>query len=125
MADGSAATIELRPQEGPQEAFLSSPADIVIYGGSAGGGKTYALLMEPLRHINNPGFGAVIFRRESTQITNEGGLWDTAATIYPPLGGQPRVTPKMLYRWPSGAKVGFGHLNAELSVLDWQARRSR
>ncbi len=35
-----------RPQEGPQEAFLSSPADIVIYGGAAGGGKSYALLLK-------------------------------------------------------------------------------
>ena len=46
--------IELRPQQGPQEQFLSSPADIAIYGGSAGGGKTYALLLEPLRHMDNP-----------------------------------------------------------------------
>ena len=60
--------IELRPQQGPQEQFLSSPADIAIYGGSAGGGKTYALLLEPLRHMDNPGFGVVIFRRDSGQI---------------------------------------------------------
>lgn len=35
----------LRPQEGPQEKFLSTKADIAIYGGAAGGGKTYALLL--------------------------------------------------------------------------------
>ena len=29
----------IRPQPGPQEAFLKSSADIVIYGGSAGSGK--------------------------------------------------------------------------------------
>jgi len=28
----------IRPQKGPQEQFLSTPADICIYGGSAGGG---------------------------------------------------------------------------------------
>lgn len=27
----------IRPQPGPQEAFLASSADIVIYGGAAGG----------------------------------------------------------------------------------------
>lgn len=27
-------TIELKPQPGPQEQFLASPADIVFYGGS-------------------------------------------------------------------------------------------
>ena len=32
-------TIELRPQEGPQEMLLASEADIVIYGGGAGGGQ--------------------------------------------------------------------------------------
>ena len=28
----------LKPQKGPQEAFLRTPADIAIYGGAAGGG---------------------------------------------------------------------------------------
>ncbi len=110
---------EIRPQKGPQEDFLSSSADIVIYGGAAGGGKTWALLMEPLRHINNPEFGAVIFRREATQITNEGGLWDTATQIYPLLGGVPRVSPKMRFTF-DGAKIGFAHLNRDDDVLGWQ-----
>ena len=42
----------IRPQKGPQEKFLATSADIAIYGGAAGGGKTYAILMEPLRYIN-------------------------------------------------------------------------
>lgn len=53
----------IRPQAGPQEQFLATPADIAIYGGSAGSGKSWALLLEPLRHINNKKFGAVFFRR--------------------------------------------------------------
>lgn len=110
----------IRPQAGPQEAFLASPADIVIYGGAAGGGKTYAILLEPLRHIGNPGFGAVIFRREAVQITNEGGLWDTAMQLYPVLGAVPRTLPKPTFRFPSGARVTFAHLNLEADVLGWQ-----
>jgi len=35
-------TITLAPQDGPQTAFFESPADIVIYGGAAGGGKVVA-----------------------------------------------------------------------------------
>src|SRR5690554_534113 len=71
------------PQAGPQEQFLKSKADIAIYGGAAGGGKTWALLLEPLSHIANPGFGGVIFRRTTVQVRNEGGLWDESARMYP------------------------------------------
>ena len=78
------------------------------------------MLIEPLRHVNNADFGAVIFRRESTQVTNEGGLWDTAMKLYPAIGAKPVQSPKMVFTFRSGAKVGFAHLNQESSVLDWQ-----
>ena len=84
------ATQSIRPQPGPQSTFLSSPADIAIYGGSAGGGKTWALLLEPLRHVGNRQFGAVIFRRETPQIRNKGGLWDESTALYPLVGATPR-----------------------------------
>lgn len=111
--------LNLRPQAGPQEQFLSSAADIVIYGGAAGGGKTYALLLEPLRHMNNKDFGAVIFRRVSNQITNEGGLLDTAINMYLPLGAE--ITQTMPEaRFPSGARVSFRHLQLERDKYAWQ-----
>ena len=60
----------LRPQKGPQEKFLSTTADIVIFGGAAGGGKTYALLLEFLRYKNIQGLNAVIFRKNYIDIFN-------------------------------------------------------
>ena len=117
---GATSRPEIWPQPGPQEAFLASPADIAIYGGAAGGGKTWALLLEPLRHLANPDFGAVIFRREATQITNEGGLWDEAAKLYPLLGGQSKQVPRPIYHFGTRARVSFAHLNQENDVLDWQ-----
>lgn len=100
---------------------MASDADIVIYGGHSGGGKSFALLMEPLRHANNPQFGAVIFRRKLTQVTNEGGLWDTAMAMYQPLGAHFRGEPKLDFTFPSGSKVGFAHLIMEETVYDWHS----
>lgn len=112
--------IVIRPQEGPQEQFLSSPADIVFYGGSAGGGKTFALILEGIRYYNDPDFGGVIFRRTSPQITQEGGLWDTACDIYPHLGAKMLASPSFRAIFPSGSKIQFSHFQHEKNKLDWQ-----
>ena len=109
----------IKPQPGPQTAFLSSPADIVIYGGGAGGGKTWGLLMEPMRHISNPGFGAVFFRRSTVQIRNEGGLWDESAVLYPQVGGEPKEH-TLSWSFPSGASVSFAHLEHDKTRFNWQ-----
>ncbi|MEB3419915.1 phage terminase large subunit [Salipiger marinus] len=114
-----AAGKEIRPQEGPQTSFLASPADIAIYGGGAGGGKTWALLMEPLRHIANPGFGAVFFRRTTVQIRNEGGLWDESTSLYPLVGASPKEV-TLEWKFPSGASISMAHLEHEKTVANWQ-----
>lgn len=111
--------IEIRPQPGPQEVFLSSSADIAIYGGAAGGGKSWALLLEALRHIEVPDFAAVFFRRTTVQVRNPGGLWDESVKIYASLGAKPR---KDVLEWtfPTGAKVKFAHLEHDTTVTEWQ-----
>lgn len=115
---------QIQPQPGFQQSFLSSPADIVIGGGAAGAGKSYGLLMEALRHVGNPGFRSVIFRRTIPQIKNSGGLWDTSKEMYLKLrdgaGRSPVATdnpPK--WKFPSGATLQFSHLEHESDKFTW------
>lgn len=104
---------------GYQQIALSSKADIVIGGAAAFVGKTFALLLDPLRHVTIPGFGGVIFRRTSVQIRNEGGLWDTSVKLYPLLNAEPRES-SLDWKFPSGAKISFRHLEFEKNKYDWQ-----
>ena len=112
--------MNLSPQPGPQSQFLSSAADIVIYGGGAGGGKTFGLLMEPLRHIiRNPLFNTVFFRRTTVQIRNPGALWDESMKMYAPTGA--RSFPGILeWRWPNGGTAKMAHMEHEGDKLAWQ-----
>jgi predicted phage terminase large subunit-like protein len=118
MSRFSAPTISGQP--GPQTEFLRTPADICIFGGGAGGGKTVGLILEPLRHVARVAdFSAVLFRRTMPQITNPGGLWDESGKFYPRIGGIPLLGARE-WRWPRGGKIKFSHLQYGSTVYDWQ-----
>lgn len=120
MAETKAKTeIVIGPQPGPQEQFLSTPADIAGYGGAAGSGKSFGLLLESLRHIDNPEFGWVIFRRTYPEIKNEGALWDEASKLFPLAGGKATET-TLEWDFPSGAKGKFAHMQHESDKYSWQ-----
>lgn len=106
-------------QEGPQYGFGSTRADIAIYGGAAGGGKTFAALIEPLRHLNNSVFEAVIFRRTRPQIKQAGGLLVESSKIYPLFKAVCNLT-ELSWVFPSGMRVRFAQLQHEKSKFEWQ-----
>lgn len=116
---GRGAPGDIRPQPGPQEAALACEADILIYGGAAGGGKTWSLLAEPLRHAANRRFTCVIFRRIVPNITNQGGMWDESRELYPYFGATANNN-ELSWSFPSGAIVRFAHLQRVDDALNWK-----
>ena len=114
-------TRDIAMQPGPQTLFEISQADILIYGGSAGGGKSFALAKEPLRHAKVPGFRAGIFRRTSPQLTAEGGIFEEASALYRHFGAVIREGQHLDATFMSGARVGFHHLQHEKSVHEHQS----
>jgi predicted phage terminase large subunit-like protein len=110
---------EIKPQPGPQTVFLQSKADIAIFGGAAGGGKSYSLLLEPCYHVENGKFRTVIFRRTQPMIRQPGGLWDASRDIYTRLGAEAREQP-LEWHFPSGAVVKFAGMELESDCYAWQ-----
>jgi predicted phage terminase large subunit-like protein len=109
----------IKPNPGAQEKFLSSNADIVIYGGGRGGGKTWALLLEVIRHCKNPKFTAVIFRRTYPQIEASGGLWDKSCELFPLMGAIANIS-NFKWTFPSGATCRFRHLKDDADLMNVQ-----
>jgi predicted phage terminase large subunit-like protein len=111
--------VEIKPQPGPQTAFLQSKADIAVFGGAAGGGKSFSLELEPCYHIGNEKFRCVIFRRTMPMIRQPGGLWDASREIYARLGAEAREQ-SLEWRFPSGAVVKFAGMELESDCYAWQ-----
>ena len=109
-----------KPQKGFQERFIASNADITIGGGAAGVGKTSILTWEPMRDLHRPEFLAVFFRRRGVEL---GPVLKECHKWYPDIRPSPIFTGKdnnSEWKFPSGAKVVFGHLQHEKDVHSHQ-----
>ena len=112
----------IKPQP-VQELFLATPADVCFFGGGAGGGKTWSLLVEPLRHAHVPGFNSLTFRRSAVEIRAPGGLWDASRQMYSQLPDNKKPMPReqqLDWKFKSGATIKFAHLMNDHTVYEYQ-----
>ena len=108
------------PNDGPQTEFLAAGETDVLYGGAAGGGKSYAMLVDPLRYAHRAAHRALIIRRSMPELRE---LIDKSRELYPKAfpGCKYREVEK-LWNFPSGAKIEFGFLERDADVYRYQGQ---
>ena len=109
-----------KANEGPQEDFLAAGETDVLYGGAAGGGKSYAMLVDPLRYAHRSAHRGLILRRSMPELRE---LIDKSRELYPKAfqGCKYREVEK-LWTFPSGAKIEFGFLERDADVYRYQGQ---
>ena len=109
-----------KPNTGPQTDFLAAPERDVLYGGAAGGGKSYAMLIDPLRFAHKAAHRALILRRSMPELRE---LIDKSRELYPKaFPGCKYKEVEKLWNFPSGAKVEFGFLERDADVYRYQGQ---
>jgi len=109
-----------KANEGPQEDFLAAGETDVLYGGAAGGGKSYAMLIDPLRFAHRSAHRALIIRRSMPELRE---LIDKSRELYPKaFPGAKYKEVEKLWVFPSGAKMEFGFLERDADVYRYQGQ---
>ena len=105
---------------GPQEEGLSAGERDVLYGGAAGGGKSFALLADPLRYCHNPNHRGLLLRRTLDELTE---LIDKSRQLYTKAfpGAKFRES-KSTWHFPSGATIWFTYLDRDKDVTRFQGQ---
>ena len=104
--------VPFHPTPKQQAAFWLEPVQEVLYGGAAGGAKSWWLLGEALRHVDTPGYSAILFRNTLPDLRQEpNGLIPTLRRWLEPHGDQVQWTAQThTWHFPSGATISFGYL---------------
>ena len=106
-----------KPQPGPQHHFLTCPADIVVYGGARGGGKSFASLGEFWCHAEDwgPAAKGLMLRRSREDLKD---TIDVARQMY---GDAAEWKDKeKQFRFRNGAVFHMAYLENDADAMNYQ-----
>ena len=109
-----------QPNEGPQTQFLAASEREVFYGGARGGGKSYAMLIDPLRYCHKENHRCLLLRRSMPELRD---MINHSQRLYGRAfpGAKWREQEKE-WRFPSGARIEFGYAENLTDVLRYQGQ---
>jgi len=110
--------VVFKPNKGPQTEFLAAGEREVLYGGSAGGGKSFAMLADPLRYMGHPAFSGLLLRHTTEELRE---LIFKSQELYPKVWkGIKWSERKMQWLAPSGARLWMSYLDRDNDVMRYQ-----
>ena len=108
------------PNEGPQTEFLAASEREVLFGGAAGGGKSFGLLADPMRYFSNSNFNGLILRRTNDELREL--IWKSQELYPKAFQGAKWAEKKSQWTFPSGAKLWLTYLERDQDVLRYQGQ---
>lgn len=109
-----------KPNPGPQTEFFMAEELEVLYGGSAGSGKSYALLADPMRYFSNKHFRGLILRRTNDELREL--IWKSQELYLQAFPGAVWREKDKEWRLPSGARLWMTYLEREDDVHRYQGQ---
>ena len=102
-----------------QAVFLTLPVPEALYGGSAGGGKSVALLAAALQFVDVPNYRAILLRRSYSDLNLPEALIPLSHAW---LEGTGADWNGRLNEWtfPTGATLTFGYLDTDADKYRYQ-----